>query len=231
MRGVEFEKMTYKRIKDDLRYKPLYSLVEVGRYARVQPSTLRSWTRSNDGGLLVAAAHNTVAPLSFINLIEAHVLLALRRMHTVPMKKIRTAVEWLKDQYHTEHPLAEIDLETDGCDVFIREFGLPVSASRKGQIGINEILSRYLQRIERDPNRIPVRFFPLTYDTSPKTIVMDPAVAYGRPVIKGTRIATLMVFERYSGGESLTEIADDYSLDLPFVEEALRCEIDQRVAA
>jgi len=231
MRGVEFEKMTYKRIKDDLRYKPLYSLVEVGRYARVQPSTLRSWTRLDDGGLLVAAAHNTVAPLSFINLIEAHVLLALRRMHTVPMKKIRTAVEWLKDQYHTEHPLAEIDLETDGCDVFIREFGLPVSASRKGQIGINEILSRYLQRIERDPNRIPVRFFPLTYDASPKTIVMDPAVAYGRPVIKGTRIATLMVFERYSGGESLTEIADDYSLDLPFVEEALRCEIDQRVAA
>ena len=222
--------MTYKRIKDDLRYKPLYSLVEVGRYARVQPGTLRSWTRSDDGGLLVAAAHNTVAPLSFINLIEAHVLLALRRMHTVPMKKIRTAVEWLKDQYHTEHPLAEIDLETDGRDVFIREFGLPVSASRRGQIG-NEILSRYLQRIERDPNRIPVRFFPLTYDASPKTIVMDPAVAYGRPVIKGTRITTLMVFERYSGGESLTEIADDYSLDLPFVEEALRCEIDQRAAA
>lgn len=231
MRSVEFASMIHQKAKQDLRYKPLYSLVEVSRYARVQPNTLRSWARSGDGSLVVPAGHNTVAPLSFINLIETHVLLALRRTHMVPMRRIRTAIEWLKDMYQTEHPLAELDLETDGYDVFVREFGLPISASRKGQIGINEILSRYLQRIERDPNRIPVRFFPLTYDASPKTVVMDPAVAYGRPVIKGTRIATLMVFERYSGGESLIDIANDYDLEVVAVEEALRCEIDQRAAA
>jgi uncharacterized protein (DUF433 family) len=172
-----------------------------------------------------------VAPLSFINLVEAHVLLALRRTHMVPMRHIRTAIEWLKDKFQSEHPLAELDLETDGYDVFVREFGLSISASRKGQIGINEILSRYLQRIERDPNRIPFRFFPLTYETTPKTVVMDPAIAYGRPVKKGTRITTVMVFERYSGGESLKDIANDYDLDMVDVEEALRCEIDQRAAA
>lgn len=223
--------MPNKAEKEDLRYKPLYSLVEVGRYARVQPNTLRSWTRSDDNGLLVPAGRNTVAPLSFINLIEAHVLLALRRAHMVPMRRIRTAVEWLKDTYHVDHPLAELDLETDGRDVFLRECGILVSASRRGQIGMNEILSRYLQRIERDPNCVPIRFFPLTYDASPKTVVMDPSVAYGRPVIKSTRITTLMIFERYSGGESLVDIAKDYDLKMSTVEEALRCEIDQRAAA
>jgi uncharacterized protein (DUF433 family) len=232
MRGAEFASMVDPRTREDIRYNPLYSLVEVGRYSRVKPDTLRSWIRSNTHmPLLFPAATKTVAPLSFINLIEAHVLLALRRAHTVPMRRIRTAIEWLKDTYAVEHPLAEIDLETDGRDVFVREFGLPVSASRKGQIGINEILSRYLQRIERDPNRVPVRFYPLTYDTSPKLIIMDPAVAYGRPVIKDTRITTLMIFERYSGGESLIDIADDYGLEMSAVEEALRCEIDQRAAA
>jgi uncharacterized protein (DUF433 family) len=223
--------MPNKTKKEDLRYKPLYSLVEVGRYARVQPNTLRSWTRSDDSGLLVPAGPNTIAPLSFINLIEAHVLLALRRTHMLPMQKIRTATEWLKNHYGIEHPLAELDRETDGIDVFIRESDHIVSASRRGQIAIREALSQYLKRIERDPNCVPIRFFPLTYDASPKTVVMDPAVAYGRPVIKSTRITTLMIFERYSGGESLIDIAEDYDLKMSTVEEALRCEIDQRVAA
>ncbi len=223
--------MIHQVEKEDLRYKPLYSLVEVSRYARVQPNRLRTWTRHDDGSLLVPAGRNTVAPLSFINLIEAHVLVALRRAHTVPMKKIRTAVEWLKGQYGLEHPLAELDLETDGRDVFLRESGLLVSASGKGQIAFNEMLSRYLQRIDRDPNRIPIGFYPFTYDAAPKTIVMNPTIAYGRPVIRDTRITTLMVFERYSGGEGLNDIADDYDLDVRAVEEALRCEIEQRAAA
>ncbi len=215
----------------DQRYTPLYSLVEVSRYARVQSTTLRSWTKSKGGSILVPAGRDAAAPLSFINLVESHVLRALRRTHQVPMQRIRTAVEWLRDKYQTDHPLAEIDLETDGYDVFVQDLGHPVSASRKGQGGIPEILSRFLQRIERDPNQIPLRFYPLTYDKSPKAILMDPTVAYGRPVIKGTRVTTLMVFERYSGGESLHDIALDYDLDMAAVEEALRCEIDQRAAA
>ena len=59
---------------------------------------------------------------------------------------------------------------------------------------------------------------------------MDPAVAFGRPVVAGTRVATTMIFDRYSGGESLVDIAEDYGLELPAVEEALRCEIERRAA-
>ena len=60
--------------------------------------------------------------------------------------------------------------------------------------------------------------------------MMDPSVAYGRPVIKGTRISTVMIFDRYSGGESLADIAADYDLKISLVEEALRCEIERRAA-
>jgi len=222
--------MSIKRDSDDLRYRPLYSVAEVSRYARIQHTTLRSWIQSKSGDLLVPAATHTVALLSFINLVESHVLVALRRRYHVPMRQILKAVEWLKRTYGVGHPLAEIDLETDGREVFIRELGHPISASRKGQMGIDVILSRYLKRIERDPENLPIRFYPLTYETTPKLIVMDPAVAFGRPVIKGTRITTPMVFERYSGGESLQAIADDYDLAVTDIEEALRCEIEQRAA-
>ena len=154
---------------------------------------------------------------------------ALRRTHKVPMHRIRKAVDWLKGHRHTEHPLAEVDLETDGYDIFLREAGFPVSASRYGQ-GVfqiyfastwsesNGIRSTY----QSDSFRSPMR--------SPKWVVMDPGIVYGRPTIKDTRITTVMVFERYSGGESLKEIAADYDLDVPLVEEALRCEIEQRAA-
>jgi uncharacterized protein (DUF433 family) len=59
---------------------------------------------------------------------------------------------------------------------------------------------------------------------------MDPRVGFGRPVISGTRIETVMIFERFSGGEGLSAIAKDYGLKLKQVEEALRCENDRRAA-
>jgi uncharacterized protein (DUF433 family) len=146
------------------------------------------------------------------------------------MQKIRKALKWAEKTYKTDHPLAMRDFETDGSELFIKEMGFSINASRGGQIALPKILSQYLHRIERDPSHLPIRFYPLTYETSPKVIVIDPAIAYGRPVIEGTRVTTVMVFERYSGGESLNDIADDYDLKLPQVEEALRCEIDQRAA-
>jgi len=74
------EKSNTPTAKEDLRHQPLYSATEVGLYARVQPSIVSSWTRGNDGSAVVLpAAKNIVAPLSFINLIEFHVLVALRR--------------------------------------------------------------------------------------------------------------------------------------------------------
>jgi uncharacterized protein (DUF433 family) len=218
--------------KEDLRYQPLYSSTEIGRYARVQSAMVRSWTKARDRtAVVLPAARNIATPLSFINIVEFHVLVALRRTHRLPMQKIRTALEWAKKAYATEHPLAELDLETDGSELFIRELGLSVNASRKGQIALPEVLSEYLHRIERDPENVPIKFYPLTHESSPKVIVVNPAIAYGRPVIEGTRVTTVTVYERYSGGESIWDIAHDYDLDVHVVEEALRCEmIEQRAA-
>jgi uncharacterized protein (DUF433 family) len=228
---METLEMTDKTTKD-LRYQPLYSSTEVARYARVNSGLVRTWSRtSGRNAIIMPAAKNNVAPLSFINLVEFHVLNALRRTHRVPMKQIRKAIEYGKQTYNVKHPLAELDLETDGSEVFVRELGFSVNASRGGQIALPQILSEYLHRIERDPQHIPIRFYPLTREASPKVIVINPAVVYGSPVIQGTRITTVMVFERYRGGESLSDIASDYELDIALVEEALRCEmIEQRAA-
>jgi uncharacterized protein (DUF433 family) len=192
---------------------------------------LRNWSRSKDKSIIdLSGSNGNPAAFSFINLIEAHSLEGLRQTHQVPMQKIRIAVDWMKEKFNTAHPLAELDLETDGLSIFVRHEGDTIDASKRGQAAFRDILIRYLKRIERDNNLVPVRFYPFPNDTSPKTVVMDPEVVFGRPVIVGTRITTLMVFERYTGGESLTDIAQDYNLKLPDIEEALRCEIERRAA-
>ena len=211
---------------DDIRYRPIYTPGDISRYAHVHPETLRSWTGGR-GNPIILPAGAGVAPFSFINLIEAHVLVVLRKTHKVPMQSVRRQVKMLRTRFHTDHPLAERDIETDGYSLFVEHLGLKQSAS--GQGAIPEVVSIYLRRVERNEAG-PVRFYPFTTWQCPKLIVMNPRVDFGRPVIFGTRIETVIIRERFDGGESLIDIAKDHSLQLRAVEEALRCEPERRAA-
>ncbi|MBU0679423.1 MAG: DUF433 domain-containing protein [Verrucomicrobia bacterium] len=226
---------------DDIRYQPLYNLSELAGYTRVNPNTLRTWAlgRPRDGGgryapVIKVADRRRQDMFSFINLIEVHVLVALRKSHSVSLPKIRSAVRWLSREMNTKHPLAELRIETDGLDLFIRHFGKLVSASELGQVVIREVVEKFLRRVDRDEQGLPTFFYPFTHESldseTPKEVVISPSVAFGRPVVRGTRIGTSMVFERYTAGESLPDIAEDYNLELQPVEEALRCEIERRAA-
>lgn len=217
----------------------MYRASEVAGYTRVPASTLRTWAFGRTSpkrypAVIKAADKRNTECLSFINLIEAHVLVALRHTHNVPLKKIKSAVSWLKKETGKEHPLAELEIDTNGLNVFVQHFGDIVSASEQGQIHIREVVEKFLERVERDRHGMPVLFYPFTFDNidreCPKDVVISPVVGFGRPVVNGTRISTSIIFERYTAGESITEIAKDYDLELRPVEEALRCEIEQRAA-
>ena len=43
-------------------------------------------------------------------------------------------------------------------------------------------------------------------------ITMDPAVRFGKPCIKGTRIDVATVLGRFAAGEKIEDIEDDYQL-------------------
>lgn len=230
-------------IMQDIRYQPPYTISEVAGYVRANSSTLRTWAlgrpHSSKGNhsypaMIKVADRRRQDMLSFINLIETHVLIALRHSHHVPLPKIRAAVTGLRKETGKEHPLAELDIQTDGLDLFIRHVNQIVSASERGQIVIREVVERFLRRVERDAEGVPICFYPFTQDKlvdeSPRDVIIDPNIGFGRSVLQGTRIATAIVFERYKAGDSLLDIAKDYELELRPVEEALRCEIERRAA-
>lgn len=79
--------------------------------------------------------------------------------------------------------------------------------------------------------RVAVRLFPFTRGRdvgttleSPRLIAIDPAVAFGRPVIAGSRVPTSEIAERFQAGESPNEIAKDFGRTQEETLEALRCE-------
>jgi uncharacterized protein (DUF433 family) len=55
-------------------------------------------------------------------------------------------------------------------------------------------------------------------------VSIDPRVAFGRPVISGTRIPTSDVADRFNAGESPADLAFDYGRSQDEILEAIRCE-------
>jgi uncharacterized protein (DUF433 family) len=89
------------------------------------------------------------------------------------------------------------------------------------------ILDAHLKRIERDEHGVAIRLFPFTRKgtQAPRIVAIDPLVAFGRPVIVGSRIPTADVADRFKAGESPAELAHDYARPQEEIEEAIRCEL------
>ncbi len=214
-----------------------YSLTEASRSLSIPVATLRSWVAGRkyptDSGPkffkpVIRLPDDVRTGLSFVNLVEAHVLDAIRRHHHVPLSKIREAIHYLQKHVSSKHPLAEQRFQTDGIDLFIEKFGQLITVTQSGQMALREFLQAYLHRIEHDASGAVVRLYPFTRKrdlNEPKVVVIDPKVSYGRPVLVGTGISTAIVAERYKAGESIDELAEDYGRSRKEIEEAIRCEL------
>ncbi len=182
---------------------------------------------------LIALPDQNRPLLSFMNLVEVHVLDAIRRQHQIRVVKMRQALGYLRRHFPSRHPLADQKFETDGLDLFIQRYGQLINISRLGQLAMRSLLKAHLQRIERDPQGIAIRLYPFTrkrLPDEPRFVVIDPYMSFGRPALTGSGIATAVIAERYKAGESVDELADDYGRDRLEIEEAIRCELQTETA-
>jgi len=221
-------------MKQDRRELPAYSAGEAAEYLRIPVSTLRHWAGGRQEPTvvpLISSAQTGPLLLSFSNLVELHVLGAIRREHGVAMSRVRVALDFVAARLETARPLIAQQFQTDGVDLFVEYLGTMLNVSRDGQMLI-ESLHESLQRIERDEQGLPIRLFPYTRNQrkdAPKLVVIDPALSFGRPVLVGTSIATEAIANRYKAGDSMQELAEDYGQPVAEIEEAIRCEL--RIAA
>jgi uncharacterized protein (DUF433 family) len=216
---------------------PTYAVAEVAGFLNLPASTLRSWvvgrkypTRAGHGEFrpLISAAEMQPPILSFLNVVEAHVLAAIRRTHRIPLSKVRTALDFVESEFRVARPLIDREFLTDGIHLFVEGLGGELRvASTMGQIGIRELLQAHLRRIDRDPRGVPIRLYPFTRFREidePRPVTIDPRIAFGRPVLTGTGIPTEIVAKRFNAGESIDELAADYGHRREEIEEAIRFE-------
>jgi uncharacterized protein (DUF433 family) len=242
----------------DPRDLPLYSLGDAGRYLKVNPMTLRSWVFGRNYLLKDGTSKRWDAviqlpdlenpQLSFLNLVELHVLSGIRRIHNVRFQKVRSALAWVETFYPNEkNLLARVEFWTDKFDLFIKTSGDLICASQHGQQVIQEVVEQYLYRIERDFDKSPLRLFPFSkeivlgfgneevkmrdLENTPKSIVIDPLVAFGRPSISGTGIPTNVIAGRFRAGEKIGDLSKDYEIEEKKIKQALDYEGILRRAA
>ncbi len=227
----------------DPRYLPMYTLSETAKYTGVLKATLRTWVLgrpypTEDGEKfsppIIVLPDEGQLMLSFINLVECHVLAAIRRQHHVPLPKVRSALDFINDHFQVKHPLAHHEFRTDGIDLFIEKYGQLINVTRSGQLAMRQTLEAYLKRIEHDQQGVALRLYPLFNRTSkqeaPRVVVIDPRISFGRAVLIGTSVPTMVLAERWKAGESLDELAYDYDRDKLDIEEAIRYELELQAA-
>lgn len=219
---------------NDPREVPAYRMAEAARYLHMPAATLRSWFVGRtyprqDGAVgsferLISPADASAVRLSFMNLVEAHVLRSLRTHHGVPIKSVRQALAYAETELGIPHLLLSDQLHTDAADLFLDHYGQLINLSRSGQLVMRRLIEEYLKRVERDDRHLPIRLYPFLRQAetgSDRTVVIDPGVSFGRPVVAGSGITTSVLVHRVDAGETIEELADDYGLTEGQIEAAL----------
>lgn len=218
---------------DDIRAQAAYPLVEAARYLRLSPATLRSWavgrpypTAKGTGHFrpLLALPSRKPPVLSFWNLVEAHVLRALRTDHRVSLKALRQALTYAEHELGIEHLLLRQDLSAGAGRLFLDRYGELIDLSASGQLAMRRVFDEHLKRVEWDTRPFPVRLYPFVSAETPhasRPIAIDPNVAFGRPVVQRAGISTGTIAGRIDAGESVADLVADYGLSEAEIEQAV----------
>ena len=212
---------------------PIYGISEAAGYLHMPPATLRSWTvgrtyRTREGPTefdpLIELPDPAQARLSFSNLVEAHVLRALRTRHEVSIRSVRQALRYAEDQLGLERLLLREELLAAAGDLFLERYGQLINLSKSGQLAVRKLLESHLGRVDRGEEGLPVRlypFLPADFAPSSRLIVIDPRVSYGRPTIVEKGISTEVIVRRIDAGEAVPDLAEDYGLTRDQIETAV----------
>ena len=217
---------------DDIRSAPAYTFTAAARHLGMPPATLRSWVVGRvyrRGRTLVETEPLIRAPagagnlISFNNLVEAHVLRAIRTKNTVTMAAVRNAIAYAERSLGIDRLLLSDELRTSGQDIFLDRLRELITLTRSGQLAMKQMLLVYLKRVDRDDEALPLRLYPLrpAWSEEKKPIVIDPRVSFGRPTVARSGISTAALVDRVDAGEDLEILAGDYGLRIDQIEDAV----------
>jgi len=184
----------------------IYSISEAAHYAHAPYQRLYAWF--GKGALFRSdyAETDIEKSISFLDLIDAVVVCRFRE-NGISMQYVRKAFEALQADLNTAHPFCYEGFFTGSGEIYIkcRE---TLSEVLSGQVYDEQVISQYLETIEYDSEtRLANRW------RIAQGIVLDPGIAFGKPVLDSTRIPTYALARAYyANGRDEGFVADVYEL-------------------
>ncbi|MDH2353492.1 DUF433 domain-containing protein [Bradyrhizobium sp. SSUT112] len=198
---------------------PAYPVGEAARYARISSQTVLAWHKIEQR---VLSEKQQRERLSYLQLIELAVVAAFRKAK-FSLPEIRAARDYVKKNLRSDYPFAEYEFKRYGKSLFTEydDAGARrlLKANQAGQLAWKEIVGPVLEDFEYEHQGVAVRWH-LAGHESP--IIIDPRISFGSPCVKGT--PTWIIKGRFDAGESDSDIAEDFDLDVSAVREALKFE-------
>lgn len=216
-------------------HRELYAVAEAASLLRVPTTTLKWWL---DGGIRQGRSYEPViretasgsTTVTWGEFVEAGYLREYRRVHNVPLHRLRAFIDGLRSTHQVPYPLAHFKpFVGEGRRLMLElqeELGLPsklwaVVSMPGGQPMLTGPAESFLSRVEfaREGDQWAERVYPAGR-RSP--VVIDPQRSSGIPTIKGIR--TEVLAELVHAGEAPEAVADMFKISLRLVKAAVSFE-------
>lgn len=213
---------------------PRYSYRDAARATGVPATTIGAWFRGQQwyrrrtAGFfrpVLQRPDRDDPRLSFNNLLEVHVLRALRNVHAVRLEKVREAIGVAQKQYNVPRLLISDKLHAGGGELFLATYSELVHLTSGHQMVMRDLFAQFLERITVEGAHADLLpFYPFPKNPAlgtQKLILVSPFVAFGAAVISRNGVSTATIAQRVDAGEEKATIVEDYGLEEPEFDEAV----------
>ena len=160
--------------------------------------------------------------VNFKSLLQLYVFEELKK-EGFQKKSILNAYSTLSQTLNTKYPFATNKILIAGKSILLElDNDHIIDANSTKQFNLVKVLTPYLRKIQFDTSGNAIRFYPLGKRNS---IVVDPKVQFGTPVISGTRIDIRTIFDSYQAGDSKDLISKIYDLTVDQINDAIEFSI------
>lgn len=223
----------------------LYTIAEAARLTGVPARSIRRWIVGYKS--LEQGTHREYPPLwtrqvdesfdeeglGFLDLIEVRFVHAFRT-HGISLQAIRLAAKRAATLFDDTHPFATKRFSTDGRSIFaevLEELGeMQLLDLVKNQYAFREVIQPSLYNSLVFEDGTARRWFP---NYPQKTIYVDPAIAFGRPVVAARPIRTdvlaAAVRAEGAGADAIAAVARMFEVAPTAVQQAV--DYETRLAA
>lgn len=205
----------------------IYTPAEVALFAKLHRSTVQRWFFSNHMGKAVLPPSGSAEDrtLGFLDLVQAMAVRDIRRVHKVPLPKIREAVQRAEADYQLTHIFARPHCSVlfDG-DIFIYPRGeaapVQVSGKRPHQVALRPIVEAFQRDLSFDENGL-ARLY-TAYRFADQAVIMDPAVRFGEPFVESCGYSARTLHEAVLSEGGVVEAAKAFGVPEEAVDVAFR---------